>query len=127
MNNKTPSITVCICTFNRCKRLKPLITELRKQTSPIPFDILIINNNSTDQTEDVLQKLIGEEGIPLRYVTEAQQGISYARNRAISECLDKDFMLFMDDDEMPVQGLINAATDALINENADCVGGTVEV
>ena len=127
MNNQTPSVTVCICTFNRCKRLKPLITELRKQISPIPFDILIINNNSTDQTEEVLKKLIEEEGIPLRYVTESQQGISYARNRAISECLDKDFMLFMDDDEMPVQGLINAAIDALMNENADCAGGRVEV
>ena len=127
MNNQIPSITVCVCTYNRCNRLKSLISDLRKQTSPIPFDILIINNNSSDQTEDVLQKLTAEEGIPLRYVTESQQGISYARNRAISECLDKDFLLFMDDDEMPVQGLINAATDALINENADCVGGRVEV
>jgi glycosyltransferase involved in cell wall biosynthesis len=68
----------------------------------------------------VLQKLAEEEGIPLRYVTESQQGISYARNRAISECLDK---VFIDDDEMPALGLIDAATDALINENADCVGG----
>ena len=127
MNSRTPSITVCICTFNRCDRLKTLVTDLRKQISPIPFDILIINNNSTDQTEDVLQKLTEEEGIPLRYVTESQQGISYARNRAISECLNNDFMLFMDDDELPSQGLISAATDALINENADCVGGRVEV
>ncbi len=128
MNNQTPAITVCICTFNRCDRLKPLVADLRKQTSSIPFDILIINNNSTDQTEEVLQKLTEEDGIiPLRYVTESQQGISYARNRAITECLDTDFMLFIDDDEIPVQGLINAAADALINENADCVGGRIEV
>jgi succinoglycan biosynthesis protein ExoM len=127
MNNQTPSLTVCICTFNRCDRLKPLVSDLRKQTSPIPFDILVINNNSTDQTEEVLQKLTEEEGIPLRYVTESEQGISYARNRAISECLDKEFMLFMDDDETPAEGLINAAIDALINENADCVGGRIEV
>lgn len=127
MNNQPPSITACICTFNRCERLKPLISELRKQISSIPFDILVINNNSSDQTEDVLKKLSKEEGVPLRFVTESQQGISHARNRAINECLNKDFMLFMDDDEMPVQGLINAATDALINENADCVGGGIEV
>lgn len=127
MNTNNSSITICICTFNRCGRLTKLINELRKLKSPIPFDILIINNNSTDQTEQVLQRLINESGIPLRYVTEKEQGISYARNRAIDECINNKFMLFMDDDELPGQYLISSAVDALLNDEADCVGGKVEV
>lgn len=125
MNNV--SLTVCICTFNRCKRLNRLINELRKQESPIPFDILVINNNSTDQTEQTLRTLITEPGPVLRYVNEYNQGITYARNRAISECIDKRFILFIDDDELPEQHLITAAVSALINEQADCVGGKVHV
>lgn len=121
------TLTVSICTFNRAERLSKLITALRQQECPIPFDILVVDNNSTDHTQQELRKLGLEGGARLRFVTEARAGIPYARNRAVEECLDVDYMLFIDDDELPAPGLVEAAFDALEHDRADCAGGKVRV
>jgi len=120
-------LTVAICSYNRCNQLPKLIYQLRQQTCPIPFDILIVNNNSSDDTINVLQKLSTEAGPPLRFVTETKQGIAHARNRSIEECIESDYMFVMDDDELPSPGLLDAAYHSLSTEENDCVGGKVEV
>ncbi len=119
-------ITAAICSFNRAERLPALIASLRQQKCRIPFNILVIDNNSTDNTQQILSELAQQPGPALRYVKETRQGIPFARNRAIDECLQQDFMFFMDDDELPVQGTLDAAIDALTNDNAECAGGRVE-
>jgi glycosyltransferase involved in cell wall biosynthesis len=120
-------LTVAVCTYNRSSMLVPLINSLRTQACPIPFDVLVVNNNSTDETPQVLEELIRMPGLTLRVVTESNQGIPYARNRAIDECLNSDFMLFVDDDETPLPGLLMAAVDAFERDNAQCVGGRIRV
>lgn len=121
------TLTVAFCTYKRADRLEKLINALRAQMCPVPFDILAINNNSPDSTIDVLNLLTAENGAPLRFVTESAQGIVPARNRAIQEALSSDIMVFIDDDELPQPGLLNAAYDAIVNEQAECVGGRVDV
>ena len=120
-------VTVAICTYNRAGNLPSLIRELRAQESPIPFEILVVNNNSTDDTERVLAELATKEGAPLRYVSEKSQGIVHARNRAIEESLGSTYLAFMDDDELPAPGWLWAAVDALDREEAECVGGEIQV
>jgi glycosyltransferase involved in cell wall biosynthesis len=66
-------------------------------------------------------------GPTLRWVTEPVQGIVAARNRAIAEAFDSDILVFIDDDETPLPGLIHAAADAILNGDAECVGGRVEM
>ncbi len=126
MNKK---ITAAFCTYNRAARLPALVTALRAQACPIPFDILVVDNNSSDDTPEVLARLSQEDGPVLRHVRETTQGIPFARNRALEECLSagSDFMLFMDDDELPGEGLLAAAVDALEREGAKCAGGRVEI
>jgi succinoglycan biosynthesis protein ExoM len=121
------TLTVAFCTYKRADRLEKLINALRAQVCPVPFDILAINNNSPDNTLEVLNLLAAENGAPLRFVTESAQGIVPARNRAIQEALASDIMVFIDDDELPQPGLLNAAYDAIVNEQAECVGGRVDV
>lgn len=120
-------ITVAFCTYNRSDRLDVLVAALRSQVCPIPFDILAVNNNSADNTLSVLERLASMPGPNLRYVTEMEAGIVPARNRAIEESLTSDYMIFIDDDELPAPGFIASAYDALFNEDAECVGGCVEV
>lgn len=120
-------LTVAICSYNRAERLPGLIAALRVQECPIPFEILVVNNNSTDNTLDVLGDLASQPGSPLRFVTETAQGIVPARNRAIEEALESDILVFIDDDELPQDGLLNAAHDAIVNEGAQCAGGRIEV
>ena len=121
------NLLVTICSYNRAERLPALIRNLRQQTCPIPFSIVIINNNSTDNTLEILQQLEKEPGAKLRFVTENKQGISHARNRAIEESLASDYMFVMDDDELPKPGILAAVYHSLDSDNFDCVGGKVDV
>lgn len=120
-------LTFAFCTYNRATRLERLVTAMRAQACPIPFEILAVNNNSQDDTLTVLEKLSALPGPSLRVVTEMQQGIVPARNRAIAEAIDSDILVFIDDDELPLPGTLKAACDAILNEEAQCAGGKVEV
>lgn len=120
-------LTFAFCTYNRADRLENLVAAMRAQDCPIPFEILAVNNNSKDNTLAILENLAARPGVSLRFVTETEQGIVPARNRAIEEALESDILVFMDDDELPQAGLLNAAHDAIVNEGAECVGGRVEV
>ena len=120
-------LTFAFCTYNRAERLDRLVAAMRAQACPVPFEILAVNNNSSDHTAEELQRLAALPGPPLRWVTEPVQGIVSARNRCIAEALRSDILVFIDDDEIPLPGLIAAAADAILNEGAQCAGGRVEV
>ncbi|MBI3431374.1 MAG: glycosyltransferase family 2 protein [Hydrogenophilales bacterium] len=121
-----PLLSFAFCTYNRADRLEKLVAAMRAQTCPIPFEILAINNNSTDATVDILTRLEQMPGPTLRWVTEPVQGIVTARNRGIAEALHSDILVFIDDDEIPLPGLLQAAADAILNEGAECAGGRVD-
>ena len=120
-------VTVAICSYNSASTLKSLVLELQNQSCSIPVDILVVDNNSTDGTRQLVNDLSVREGVSLRYVFESCKGIPYARNRAIAESLGSDYLAFIDADEMPETGWLAAAVDALSNEKADCVGGEIRV
>lgn len=121
------TLTVAFCTFKRADRLDNLVAALRAQSCPVPFEILAVNNNSPDNTLKVLEHLQRQPGAPLRVVTETAPGIVPARNRALAETLDRDILVFIDDDELPQPGLLDAAHDAIVNEGAECAGGHVKL
>ena len=120
-------LTVAICTYNRAERLPKLIAALRQQRCAIPFEILVINNNSSDRTAEVLATLANESGVSLRPVLETQQGIVFARNRALDESSASDYLVFIDDDELPLTDFLQNAVAAFQQEGADCVGGPIHV
>ena len=127
-------ITIAICSFNGGHFLEALIAALRAQQAPCPFDLLIIDNNSSDDTARIAADLVQADGVSLRYCFEPRQGIVHARNRALEECLsaagdapDDCYMAFIDVDELPCEGWVAAAVDALENDGADCVGGAIRV
>ena len=127
-------ITIAICSYNGGHFLDALIPALRAQPAPCPFDLLIIDNNSSDDTAAIAARLAAADGAALRYCFEPQQGIVHARNRALEECLgaagdelDGRYMAFIDVDELPCEGWIAAAVDGLEQDGADCVGGVIRV
>ncbi len=92
----SPSISVAICTFNRAQSLARTLRSLSEALPPSrPWELLIIDNNSTDNTRHVASSW--SERLPLRYVFEAEQGLSAARNRATREFVG-GLLVFTDDD-----------------------------
>lgn len=120
-------LTFALCTFNRAGRLPRLLAAMRAQHCPIPFEVLVVDNNSSDDTGQVVARVAAEPGPTVRYVSEAEQGIPFARNRALLEAMRSDYLVFIDDDELPRAGLLDAAVHALTSEGARCVGGRVDI
>ncbi|MFM6136374.1 MAG: glycosyltransferase, partial [Sphaerospermopsis kisseleviana] len=103
-NNKDLYITVAIPTFNGEKRLPLLLDALLNQTGleSINWEIIVIDNNSSDQTSEVVakyQEIINTNKIDLRYFLETQQGAAFARLRAIQEAQGA-IVAFIDDDNL---------------------------
>lgn len=97
-------ITVAIPTYNGQNRLPKLLEKLRSQTSTetISWDILIVDNNSKDDTAKVIQEYQTNwlSNVPLRYCFEAEQGAAFARLRAVREAKG-ELIGFLDDDNLP--------------------------
>ena len=93
------AISVVICTFNRAKFIGEALDSLAKQTlSPDLFEIVIVNNNCTDDTEAICNDFINNQpDLNIQYVIETNQGLSYARNRGIAES-KHPIVTYIDDD-----------------------------
>src|SRR3569833_117194 len=77
-------ISVIICTYNREKLLEKTIECLAKQIFSDVFDVVVVDNGSTDGTlkiVSILQETYPD--LPLRYVMESNLGLSYARNTGV--------------------------------------------
>lgn len=100
-------ISAIISTYNRARFLPGLFDSLVKQTlPPSDFEIIIVNNNSTDNTEELSHEFMtGSHAISIRYFTEASQGLSFARNRGIREA-EGELLTFIDDDALPAEDFL---------------------
>jgi glucosyl-dolichyl phosphate glucuronosyltransferase len=92
-------VSVILCTFNRCQRLaKALESVAASQVAgSISWEILVIDNNSNDQTRGAVERLSDRHPGRIHYVFERQQGKSYALNTGIREARG-EILAFMDDD-----------------------------
>jgi len=120
-------ITVAVCCYNAAHYLPNLIQKLLAQECDFPFEILIINNNSTDSTQEFIDRITITNDNSIRYVIEFNQGISYARNRAIQESLTSRYLAFIDADEIPESLWLQSALNVLRDDKVDCVGGKISV
>lgn len=98
-NNNAPVLSIIVCTYNREQYIETTLQHLVKQNiDKALIEILIVNNNSTDNTEDICLNFIKKNPQePILYFLETQQGHSYSRNRGIHESKG-ELIAFIDDD-----------------------------
>ena len=92
-------ISAIICTYNREKYLGQVLDSLLIQTlSKSQFEIIVVNNNSPGNTEEIVTDFIEKhKDVNTRYFLETNQGLSFARNRGIVES-EGEYLTFVDDD-----------------------------
>jgi glycosyltransferase involved in cell wall biosynthesis len=94
---RTLSVTVAIPTYRRAAMLRQTLEGLvRQDYPPHLLELLIIDNNSPDDTPAVVASFANTP-LPPRHVLETRQGANHARNRAIREARG-DIIIFGDDD-----------------------------
>jgi glucosyl-dolichyl phosphate glucuronosyltransferase len=94
------NISVIICSYNRARSLGRTIGSVAEQSLSKAFDweVLIVDNNSTDTTKEVVGEYQRRYPERIRYIFEPQQGISHARNSGVREARG-EILAFIDDDE----------------------------
>jgi glycosyltransferase involved in cell wall biosynthesis len=119
-------VSVVISTYNRCRLLNGALQALLSQTvGPVNYEILVVDNNSSDQTRPVVEALAAQNPERLKYLFEPKQGISYGRNTGIANA--KAAIIAFTDDDVRVGGdwigQIRAGFEA--NPDIDFLGGKV--
>ena len=95
-----PSISLIICTYNNAPLLDRVLLSISKQKTSIDCDwsVLVVNNNCTDNTTEVVTKFIHSGNISnLSIINEEKQGLSYARLCGINNTT-AEWIAFVDDD-----------------------------
>jgi glycosyltransferase involved in cell wall biosynthesis len=117
-------ISIAICTYNNAKKLAVTLESLRGLICPrvLQYEILVVDNNSCDETKEVVGRFQGVLGQRLRYVFEGIQGLSHARNRALKEAMG-DIVSYIDDDVKVEPGWLSAVAAAFEEYPAAVVGG----
>lgn len=121
-------ISVVIPTYNRAAALAATLENLRnlEGTAGLAWEIIVVDNNSNDDTSNVTESFASRSGLNVRYVFEKVQGASYARNRGI-QASKGEIVIFVDDDiVIPAQWLLEMKK-AFEDYQAACVGGKVLV
>lgn len=90
-------ITVFTPVFNRGYCVKDVYTSLLNQTYK-NFEWLVINDGSTDNTEEVINSCINDNKIKIRYFSQENGGQHRALNRAIEEA-NGDILMIVDSDD----------------------------
>jgi glucosyl-dolichyl phosphate glucuronosyltransferase len=119
-------INVIICTYNRGEMLRTALESVAASAVPpsVEWDVLVVDNNSTDKTRDVVDEFCLRYPGRFRYLLETQQGLSHARNAGIRESRG-DVLVFTDDDITVDGGWLWALSSPLLEGECAGTGGRV--
>lgn len=118
-----PKLSVILPTFNRADLLKRALSALLRQTAdPVSYEVVVVDNNSTDRTADVVAL---QQDPRIRLVAEPRQGLSHARNAGIAAAR-APILAFTDDDVEVAPDWVETILDVLAREpDVDGLGGRV--
>lgn len=119
-------LNVIICTYNRSASLQRTLESIRSSSLPdhLEWALIIVDNNSADDTRAVVERYQELCRFPIFYVKESQQGLSHARNRGISESTGK-LIAFTDDDVVVDPNWIGSIVKAFAEYDVQCIGGRI--
>jgi glucosyl-dolichyl phosphate glucuronosyltransferase len=122
---RTVDLSVVIPTYNRGGALPRALESLVAQDlDPRRYEIVVVDNNSTDLTREVVEGFVGRSP-RVRYVFEPRQGIAHARNTGILAAAAR-IIAFTDDDVRVARDWATTILAVLTaHPEAACVGGKV--
>jgi GT2 family glycosyltransferase len=122
-------LNIVVATRNRSANLRTLVESLLRlgPSSGFTWDVWIIDNNSNDETPELVKSLATREPTRVHYLLETKPGKSYALNRGIRES-SGEVVAFTDDDCIPdSHWLENIAHEFATRSDLGIVGGRVEL
>jgi len=120
-----PVVSVVVPTCGRSERLERLIDSLEAQSLERgSFEVVVVNDGSPDDTEEVLAKLAARSSVPLRILnSRTRSGPAAARNKGWRSS-SAPIVAFTDDDCVPAPGWLRAGLEAMNGKVGVVVGRT---
>ncbi len=121
-------VSICIATYQRPEGLKRLMAGIDRLVFtqiPLPMiEVIVVDNDSDRSIQAFCEDLKSNFQWQLQYLSEAQRGISYVRNKAVLAVSPAaDFVAFIDDDEVPEPDWLEQLLTVCQAEQADVVAG----
>jgi glycosyltransferase involved in cell wall biosynthesis len=115
-----PSIDLIICTYNHAPLLEKALEAISRQnvSAEIGWQVLVVNNNCTDQTPEVVEKFAKNFPVPLKTIVETKQGLHHARICGIKNT-EGDWAAFVDDDCLIAENFVEEIAK-FVAEYPDC-------
>ena len=122
--NLRVKLDVVVPTYNRSQLLKLTVDSLLQARVPegMQVAILVVDNNSKDNTEQLVREIQKTAKIPVHYVKATRQGLSHARNAGI-EAGSGDVIGFIDDDEEVNRDWYEVVGREFSDEKVEFIGG----
>jgi glucosyl-dolichyl phosphate glucuronosyltransferase len=117
--------SIIVCSYNRSASLQQTLLAIERLLvrEDLGWEVLIVDNNSTDDTRTVAEDFCRR--FPRgRYCYEPNQGLSFARNRGIAEARG-EILVFTDDDVCPESEWLQRIVDGMAREGCDACGGYI--
>ena len=118
-----PVISVIVPVWNREGLIEKCLDSIVRQTRK-PSELIIVDNNSTDKTVEVVEKWINrhsDSGIKFKLLVEKKRGACAARQKGL-ENADGEFLIFFDSDDRMLPNLIEKVNTSLLsNPGVDIV------
>ena len=117
-------LDVVVPTYNRSGLLQQAVKSLQLARVPDALDvtIIVVDNNSQDNTEAVVTELQEGSPVPIWYVKELKQGSSHTRNAGIGAGTG-DLIGFIDDDEKIVASWYEVVAREFAEPSTEFIGG----
>lgn len=118
-------ITLLICTYNRAQQLGKLIeSALTQDAGESSYEILIVDNNSSDETNLVVDRF-RKKSKNVRYLFEKKQGKSFALQLALRHIKTEFYAIIDDDFILPINYVSQLLKGFRDNPNAAYISGKV--
>jgi glycosyltransferase involved in cell wall biosynthesis len=101
------------------------LASVLKQDAAFPFEVITVDNNSTDATRDVIESYASRSNGRLRYLFEGRQGLSYGWNTGITNASATIIALTDDDLLMPENWVSNIKRAFDLHPEVSFVGGRI--
>ncbi len=118
-----PRVVVAALTYRRPDDLAALLPAISSQARSTggPVEVLIVDNDP----QAGARRQVEDFGGGVRYLHAAAPGIAAARNAALDAAVDADLLVFIDDDERPVEGWLTLLVATWRRTRAAAVIGPV--
>lgn len=119
-------VSVIICTYNRSQTLRETLDSLLRMVGvkTIIWELIVVDNNSSDGTRDVVEQFTRTAALDIHYVRETRPGLSYARNTGI-ETARGDIIIFTDDDVAIDKNWLRNLVRCFTSLDVSAIGGRV--